>query len=189
MSVSLVLLLVAGAAAVGATAPAKRLVGTGRQPKAPRDGPGSPDLDSLEFADDVDLFAVCLESGLTLAAAAAAVGSAAGGSTAPHWRRVASLLGIGVPADRAFVDAEHLRGFDELARLVRLSTQSGSAIASGCRDLAGHLRSAAGDAAVARAERAGVLISLPLTGCFLPAFLVLGLAPVIISLGTDLLSG
>ena len=40
----------------------------------------------------------------------------------------------------------------------------------------------------ARAERAGVLIALPLTACFLPAFLVLGLAPVVISLGTELLS-
>ena len=42
--------------------------------------------------------------------------------------------------------------------------------------------------ATARAERAGVLIALPLTLCFLPAFLVLGLAPVVISLGTALLT-
>ncbi|MDU6013102.1 MAG: type II secretion system F family protein, partial [Corynebacterium sp.] len=37
------------------------------------------------------------------------------------------------------------------------------------------------------AERAGVFIALPLAVCFLPAFIVLGLAPVVISLGAQLL--
>lgn len=185
MTFPLALVLLASAVLVASTSPATRLLSPAERPKRPRDGPASPDL--LGFADDVDLFSVCLESGLTLSAAAGAVTSAAGDSTVAQWRRAASLLGVGVPADRAFVDAEHLPGFDELARLIRRSVHSGSAIAGGCRDLAERLRADAGDAAVARAERAGVLISVPLTGCFLPAFLVLGLAPVIISLGADFL--
>ena len=39
----------------------------------------------------------------------------------------------------------------------------------------------------ARADRAGVLISLPLALCFLPAFIVLGLVPIVVSLSTQML--
>ena len=39
------------------------------------------------------------------------------------------------------------------------------------------------DAAVATAERAGVLIAAPLALCFLPAFMLLGLVPVVVGLG------
>ena len=42
--------------------------------------------------------------------------------------------------------------------------------------------------AAAEAERAGVLIALPMTLCYLPAFFLLGLAPMVISLGTSILS-
>ena len=37
-----------------------------------------------------------------------------------------------------------------------------------------------------RTKNAGVLIALPLTAFFLPAFFVLGLAPVVVSLGQTL---
>ena len=43
-------------------------------------------------------------------------------------------------------------------------------------------------ARAAEAERAGVLIALPMTLCYLPAFFLLGLAPMVISLGTSILS-
>lgn len=183
---SLILVLLAGACAVGSVPPARRVAGAGSAPKSPRDGPGAPD--QLELADDIELFAMCLTSGLPVSAAARAVSSAAGDSTGEHWRRIANLLAVGVAVDRAFLDVEHYPGFTDLARLTRRSADSGSAIAEGCHDLTTHLRQQAADQAVARAERTGVLMSIPLTGCFLPAFLVLGLAPVIIDLGTDILS-
>lgn len=186
MSATLTLLLLAGACAVASSSPASRIPTAGTSPKTPRDGPGEPE--PLDLADDIELFAVCLTAGLPMASAARAVASAASDNTAAHWQRIASLLGIGVTAERSFVDVEHHPGFDDLARLVRRSAGTGSAIAGGCHDLADALRSAAADRAVTRAERAGVLMSIPLTGCFLPAFLVLGLAPVIIDLGTDLIT-
>ena len=43
------------------------------------------------------------------------------------------------------------------------------------------------DIAEARAQRAGVLIAAPLGLCFLPAFLVFGVAPVVIDLAAEVL--
>lgn len=186
MNLPLLFLFLAGACAVGTVPPARRVARAGESPKSPRDGPGAPD--QLELADDIELFAMCLTSGLPVSGSTRAVSSAAGDSTVEHWRRIANLLAVGVAVDRAFLDVEHYPGFSDLARLVRRSADSGSAVAEGCQDLTSHLRQKAADQAVARAERAGVLMSIPLTGCFLPAFLVLGLAPVIIDLGADILS-
>ena len=44
------------------------------------------------------------------------------------------------------------------------------------------------DSAQARAQRAAVLITGPLGLCFLPAFLVLGIAPVVIGLAREALA-
>jgi hypothetical protein len=44
------------------------------------------------------------------------------------------------------------------------------------------------DTAQARAQRAGVLVAGPLGLCFLPAFLVLGIAPVVIGLAGEALA-
>ena len=44
------------------------------------------------------------------------------------------------------------------------------------------------DSAQARAQRAAVLITGPLGLCFLPAFLVLGITPVVIGLATRTLA-
>ena len=43
------------------------------------------------------------------------------------------------------------------------------------------------DAVEARAERAGVLVTGPLGLCFLPAFLALGIVPVVVGLAGPLL--
>ena len=75
---------------------------------------------------------------------------------------------------------------EELVRLTQLSGESGAAMATGCHRLVAQLRAEASAQATAREERAGVFIAAPLAVCFLPAFLVLGLIPVLISLGQQL---
>mgnify|MGYP001942212230 FL=1 len=69
-----------------------------------------------------------------------------------------------------------------------MTNSSGAALAQGCERIASNLRADAADHAKTKAERAGVLIAIPLTAFFLPAFFVLGLAPVVISLGTNLIN-
>lgn len=185
------LLLVALALVLPGPAPAGRLpVLTGSEqpglPKNPRDGPRT-EPDRFHLAGDIDLFAALIDAGLSTTASARAVAAAAEPATAGHWRTVAALLAVGVPPQRAWADVAHVEGLGELARLARLSDRSGAALAGACRRIATELRDTAGTSATARAERAGVLIALPLSLCFLPAFLILGLAPVVIGLGRELL--
>ena len=72
-------------------------------------------------------------------------------------------------------------------RMARRSAASGAALAQGVEDLAVTLRADAADAAGARAERAAVLIAGPLGLCYLPAFLCLGIVPVVAGLAGDVL--
>jgi pilus assembly protein TadC len=66
------------------------------------------------------------------------------------------------------------------------SASSGSALAQGIADLAEQSRQDATHAAAAAAERAGVLIAGPLGLCFLPAFVCLGIAPVVVGLAGEI---
>ncbi len=52
--------------------------------------------------------------------------------------------------------------------------------------MAAQARQASADAAETRSQRAGVLIVGPLALCFLPAFLCLGVIPVVVGLATRL---
>jgi pilus assembly protein TadC len=73
-------------------------------------------------------------------------------------------------------------------RLARRSAASGSALAEGVSDLATQLRDDAADGARAAAERASVLIAGPLGLCYLPAFVCLGIVPVVAGLAGDVLT-
>lgn len=163
-------------------------------PKRPRDGPAwirrfasQPTPDHIGAAFDIELFAACLRAGLGPAGAAAAVATVAHPAARSAWTATAARLGLGVPAARAWEPLRAVPGLEELAGLVVMSQNSGASIVPGCTRLAAALRADAADAATARAERAGVLISLPLALCFLPAFIVLGLVPIVVSLSTQML--
>jgi pilus assembly protein TadC len=149
--------------------------------------------DPLAVASSLDVLAVCLASGMAVSQAAAATAPSAPPKLAPVLRRAADLLALGadpavawstppdLPADA--VDPQT----DALLRLARRSASSGSALAGGVAELADQCRHDAAHAATAAAERAGVLIAGPLGLCFLPAFVCLGLVPVIAGLAGDLL--
>ncbi|HET9874344.1 MAG TPA: type II secretion system F family protein, partial [Mycobacterium sp.] len=74
-----------------------------------------------------------------------------------------------------------------LLRLARRSGASGAALADGVTELAADCRHDASHAAAAAAERAGVFIAGPLGVCFLPAFVCLGILPVVAGLAGDVL--
>ena len=182
------------AAALAATSPPP----AGRMPNAPqlggvrrphriirpRDGPAV--TDPNRAASDIALFAACITAGLPPALAAAAVADTYVGETSA-WHTASGLLALGAQPERAWSELRTIAGGEDLANLVTLSNASGAALASGCTRIAERLRSASADTAAAKAERAGVLIAIPLTAFFLPAFFVLGLAPVVISLGAGML--
>lgn len=150
----------------------------------PRDGPAR--ADPNRCASDIALFAACSTAGLSPAQAAAAVADTYVDTTSP-WHTTAALLALGADPERAWSELSAVDGGADLANLVTMSNSSGSSLASGCYRIAERLRSEGADHATAKAERAGVLIAIPLTAFFLPAFFALGLAPVVISLGSTIL--
>ncbi|MFD6398388.1 type II secretion system F family protein [Nocardia sp. NPDC060249] len=152
--------------------------------------------DPLGSASAFDLLAACLRAGLPMAAAARAAAPTAPPVLRAALLRAADLLALGADAatawERAVADAAGSAGADDvesLARMARRSARSGASLAAAVGELATQRREAVEDAAVARAERAGVLIGGPLGLCFLPAFVCLGIVPVVIGLADRVLGG
>ncbi|WUI35505.1 type II secretion system F family protein [Nocardia sp. NBC_00416] len=150
--------------------------------------------DPVAIATLLDLLGACLRAGLPTAAALRAVVPAAPASLGDRLQRVADLLTLGADPAVAWAPADpHRAGapseFDALARLARRSARSGSSLAAAIGELADEGRTLVEEATTARAERAGVLIGGPLGLCFLPAFICLGIVPVIIGLAGRVLGG
>ena len=102
--------------------------------------------------------------------------------------RTAELLALGSDPVQAWAPALAEPATAALARGARRSARSGTALAEVADGLARQIRAAAADTAEARAQRAAVLIAGPLGLCFLPAFLCLGMVPVVVGLAGQLLS-
>ncbi|WP_269068556.1 type II secretion system F family protein [Rhodococcus qingshengii] len=143
--------------------------------------------DPLAVAASLDLLGACLRAGLPVSAAITAMAATAPKPMADSLRRVADLLALGADPDAAWSEAALDPDTEALARMARRSARSGSSLSSSMTELAERSRGEAEDLAAAAAERAGVLISGPLGLCFLPAFIALGIVPVVIGLATTVL--
>jgi pilus assembly protein TadC len=142
--------------------------------------------DPLATASTLDVLSVCLSAGMSVPAAAAATSSSAPPGLAALLRRAADLLALGAEPDTAWAADDGVDAAGEaLARLARRSAASGSALAQGVADLAEQSRQEATHASAAAAERASVLIAGPLGLCFLPAFICLGIVPVVAGLAGE----
>ncbi len=145
--------------------------------------------DPLAAASTFDVLAACLRSGMAVSTAAAATAQSAPAELARLLNRAADLLALGADPATAWSD-RHLTKDDHaeaLLRLARRSAASGAALANGVAELAEQARHDAADSASAAAERASVLIAGPLGVCYLPAFLCLGIVPVVAGLAGDVL--
>jgi len=151
---------------------------------AARPGPGD---DPVALATMWAELAVCLEAGMPVAAAVAAVAEPLDGGTGAGLRRVAGLLELGGDPAQAWQAAASDPAIDAFARAAGRSAATGAALARAARSESARVRDALTDAAEARAQRAGVLIAAPLGLCFLPAFLVLGVVPVVVGLAGEVL--
>ena len=143
--------------------------------------------DPLAVAASLDLLGACLRAGLPVSAAITAMASTAPKPMADTLSRVADLLTLGADPDAAWSEAALDPDTEALASMARRSARSGSSLSSSMAELAERSRGDAEDLAAAAAERAGVLISGPLGLCFLPAFIALGIVPVVIGLATTVL--
>jgi pilus assembly protein TadC len=145
--------------------------------------------DPLAVASSFDLLAACLRSGMAVSTAASATAPSAPAPLARVLSRAADLLALGAEPATAWTSPtgpvdNHA---EALLRLARRSASSGAALAQGVGELAEQSRHDAADSASAAAERASVLIAGPLGLCYLPAFVCLGIVPVVVGLAGDVL--
>jgi pilus assembly protein TadC len=130
-----------------------------------------------------DLLAVCLAAGVPVSGALAAVADADPGPVGAELRQVAALYRLGAEPLRAWEQVS-----DELAGLGRAlvrAGESGAAVVPALRSLAADGRAGARHEAEAAVRRAGIHVLAPLGACFLPAFLCLGVVPLVLGIAAD----
>ncbi|WP_438870635.1 type II secretion system F family protein [Paractinoplanes bogorensis] len=134
-----------------------------------------------------DLLAAALRAGSPVDGAAGAVADALDGPLGTRLRRTARSLALGATPAEAWGHLDGVPGADRLVAAAIRTSASGGALAGALGRLADDLRADRAVAVEAAAQRAGVLIVLPLGLCFLPAFLLAGLVPVLIAVLGDVL--
>lgn len=135
-----------------------------------------------------DLLAACIAVGAGPREAAAEVGESIGGPVGDRLARTAAEIRLGGEPAEAWGRFGEIPGAGPLARCLHRAGSTGAPAAEPVARLAESMRAERAAAALARAQRAGVLITAPVGLCFLPAFLSVGVAPVIIGLAGDLLA-
>ncbi|SCL24582.1 Type II secretion system (T2SS), protein F [Micromonospora nigra] len=135
----------------------------------------------------VDLLAAAMRAGAPLDRSVLAVAEAIDGPLAERLGRAGRTLRLGGGHEEAWAHLGRVPGADRLAAAAARSASSGATLAGALARLADDLRADRGVAAEAAARRSGVLIVLPLGLCFLPAFLLAGLVPVVVAVLGDVL--
>jgi pilus assembly protein TadC len=136
-----------------------------------------------------DLLAACITAGASPVAAAQAVGEALGGPVGERLARGAAEARLGGEPAEAWRSLAALPGAGALARLLERADESGVPAASPVARLAAEARAEWGRSATERARRAAVMVTAPVGLCFLPAFIAVGVLPVVIGLADGLLGG
>jgi pilus assembly protein TadC len=149
--------------------------------------PGEQDATRTALLGDLpaacDLIAVCLAAGVPVPGALAAVGEAAPEPLGGHLRRVAALYRLGAEARRAWDGVP--RELTGLGRALVRAGESGAAVVPALRSLAADSRAARRLATEAAVRRAGIWVLAPLGLCFLPAFVCLGVVPLVLGIAGD----
>jgi pilus assembly protein TadC len=136
-----------------------------------------------------DLVGACIAAGASPVAAAQAVGEALGGPVGERLARGAAEVRLGGEPVDAWRRLASLPGAQGLARLLERAGESGVPAAVPVGRLAAEARAEWARTATARARRAAVMVTAPVGLCFLPAFLAIGVLPVVIGLAGGLLRG
>ena len=148
--------------------------------------------DTGSLARMLDLLAVALLAGLpthlALAAVADAVSPTDPDAAAPL-RAASARVHLGATPAEAWRDVPGAGRLTPVAAVLARATDGGGSVRSALDHAAGRMRSEADAAATARAERAAVLVAGPLGLCFLPAFICLGVLPVVVGLADGMLPG
>ena len=146
----------------------------------------------------LDLLASCLAGGAPLPEAARAVAAAVQGPAGERLTDVCLQLSVGTPPAQAWSgltgspdDPTRGREVDPLAPAARAlgrAAEGGAPVADAVARLAEDARAHARARGQQAARRVGVLVVAPLGLCFLPAFVLLGVVPIVVGLVSPLLA-
>lgn len=126
-----------------------------------------------------DLLAACLFAGSTLDEACESVAAALGEPLDETLRGVVASVRLGAHPAAAWLSLTEVAPLAPLGKAVARAVDSGAPLAETMARLADDQRMERRRAAAAAAQRVGVRAALPLGVCFLPAFVCLGVLPVI----------
>jgi hypothetical protein len=182
--------------AVVATLPWTLTARTSARAQTGRAGPARVPLGEVDVAVLLDLADAALGAGASVPGTLLALGRAVcgpapeaaddGGSGA-SLRRAGRALLLGAPWDEAWDGAAG--SLVALAEALEPAWVDGAAPGPLLRQAAGSIRATRHREAQEAAARLGVRLVLPLGLCFLPAFVLLGLVPVVLAAGGAVLGG
>lgn len=129
----------------------------------------------------VDLYATALQAGAAPGPALEQVCAALPGPASDELRGVRAALGLGVSPSEVWGDLCAHPVLGQLGRAMTRSQDSGAPVVEVTRRLADDLAAEARLDVEDRARTVGVRAAVPLGLCLLPAFLLLGIVPLIVS--------
>ncbi|QWZ07439.1 type II secretion system F family protein [Nocardioides panacis] len=127
----------------------------------------------------VDLMAACLAAGLSPAAALEEIRAAVGPPVREELAAVSHRLQLGVDPVTVWSDLARHPQLGGLGRALARAARSGASVADAMQRLADDLRRAARADVESRARAVGVQAAIPLGLCLLPAFVLVGVAPLV----------
>lgn len=139
--------------------------------------------------DIADLLAATLAAGAPLRAALTAVADAVGAPSSELLLPIGAALELGADPADAWAGLRDDPCLAPIALAFVRSTTSGAPLSTLLAGTADDLRRRHRLAVEVAARAAGVRAVAPLAACFLPAFLLLGVVPVVASMASDLFNG
>jgi Flp pilus assembly protein TadB len=143
-------------------------------------------LDVSQAPLAADLLAACVAAGASPAEAAASVARVLDGELAQRFTAVAAALRMGVDPAEAWHPLAADPATAPLARAMARGCRTGAPLADVAGAVAGDLRTARRATTRRATRQAGVLAMAPLGGCFLPAFVLLAVVPMVAGLASRL---
>lgn len=132
-----------------------------------------------------DLLAATVAAGAALPAAIDAAAGAVDGSSGAALRRASAALALGATTQEAWRRAGP--AFAPVGAAFTRSAHSGAALATVLASLAEDMRRDRRTAVDVAARAAGVKAVAPLVVCFLPAFVLVGVVPIVVSFAAELI--
>jgi len=156
--------------------------------RARRRGRHTPHILRL-VAESTDLLSALLASGVDVTSSVQIVSTAVPEPASTTLAAVSAGLRLGAPPADAWGSWAEQSPWAPVAEAMARSARSGAPLADVLSDVADDLRLARTRDVQVAARAAGVRAVGPLAACFLPAYLLLGVVPVVASLASDALHG